>query len=67
MQTSRIMHETKAERSDLEREPGANQYFVPFSDRFLHHEAEIPGELVPFSLNYNCVRLLDGTYEFSPS
>ncbi len=38
--------------------------FVPFSEDLLATTGTPLGELVPFQLEYRCVRLLDGTYEF---
>ncbi len=39
--------------------------FVPFSEDLLAAAGSPLGELVPFQLEYRCVRLLDGTYEFN--
>lgn len=39
--------------------------FIPFSEE-LHQELGAVGELVPFQLGYECLRLKDGTYEFAP-
>jgi len=39
--------------------------FVPFSEELLAAAGAPLGELVPFQLEYRCVRLLDGTYDFS--
>ena len=47
----------------------AMQVFVPHSEQLLSEidAAGGPiGQLVPFSQDYQCIRLLDGTYEFSP-
>lgn len=48
--------------------------FVPFSEDLVHSLHAQGGlsldgsdRLVPFSLEYQCVRLLDGTYDFSPA
>ncbi len=38
--------------------------FVPFSEDLLATTGTPLGELVPFQLDYRCVHLLDGTYEF---
>lgn len=43
----------------------AGQVFVPFSEPLVAAVGAL-GELVPFQLEYKCVRLLDGTYDFSP-
>ncbi|MEQ8689837.1 MAG: hypothetical protein RIC89_03235 [Pseudomonadales bacterium] len=43
----------------------AAKVFVPHSES-LQQSAGILGELVPFSQNYVCLRLLDGTYSFVP-
>ncbi len=51
---------------------GNRRVFVPFSEDLYRDvfteillEGEKPlGELVPFQIEYECVRLLDGTYEF---
>jgi|GEM_PF-2752689 len=40
--------------------------FVPFSEAVLQAAGAELGELVPFHQEYQCVRLLDGTYDFSP-
>ncbi|XOV81685.1 MAG: hypothetical protein ACFHXK_12485 [bacterium] len=42
-----------------------NRMFVPFSEDLLAAAGSPLGELVPFQLEYECVRLLDGTYEFN--
>jgi hypothetical protein len=39
--------------------------FVPFSEDLLAAAGSPLGELVPFQLEYRCVRLLDGTYKFN--
>ncbi len=45
-------------------DPGCiHKVFVPHSER-LQQATGILGELVPFNLDYTCVRLLDGTYAF---
>ena len=41
-----------------------DKVFVPFSEDLLASAGSPLGELVPFQLEYRCVRLLDGTYEF---
>lgn len=46
-----------------------DKIFIPFSEdlfgEFVKHGAGSPlGELVPYQLEYRCVRLLDGTFEF---
>ncbi len=41
-----------------------DKVFVPFSEDLLASTGSPLGELVPFQLEYRCVRLLDGTYEF---
>lgn len=38
--------------------------FVPFSEELLAAAGSPLGELVPFQLEYRCVRLLDGSYDF---
>ena len=38
--------------------------FVPFSEELLARVGML-GELVPFQLEYRCLHLKDGTYEFS--
>ena len=43
----------------------SNSVFVPFSEELLAMTGEPLGELVPFSRDYRCVRLLDGTFEFT--
>jgi hypothetical protein len=37
--------------------------FVPFSEELLAQVGML-GELVPFQLEYHCLHLKDGTYEF---
>ena len=45
----------------------AQRVFLPFCEALVQRlDAGDIGELVPFSLDYRCVRLMDGTYEFSP-
>ena len=39
--------------------------FVPFSEAVLEVAGTQLGDLVPFQQEYQCVRLLDGTYDFS--
>jgi len=39
--------------------------FVPFSEELLAATGSPLGDLVPFQLEYRCVRLLDGTFDFS--
>ena len=39
--------------------------FVPFSEELLAATGAPLGDLVPFQLEYRCVRLLDGTFDFS--
>jgi hypothetical protein len=39
--------------------------FVPFSEELLAAAGSPLGDLVPFQLEYRCVRLLDGTFDFS--
>lgn len=39
--------------------------FVPFSEELLAAAGSPLGELVPYQLEYRCLRLLDGTYDFS--
>jgi len=39
--------------------------FVPFSEELLAATGAPLGDLVPFLLEYRCVRLLDGTFDFS--
>ena len=43
----------------------SRKVFVPHSEA-LQNNAGVLGELVPFKLEYECVRLLDGTYAFVP-
>ena|GEM_PF-5172268 len=50
---------------DLNNQNNKNRMFVPFSEDLLAAAGSPLGELVPFQLEYRCVRLLDGTYEFS--
>ena len=38
--------------------------FVPFSEELLAATGSPLGDLVPFQLEYRCVRLLDGTFDF---
>ena len=47
-----------------------DKIFIPFSEelfgKLINSAAASPlGELVPYQLEYRCVRLLDGTYEFT--
>ncbi len=42
-----------------------NKMFVPFSEDLLAAAGSPLGELVPYQMEYRCVRLLDGTYDFS--
>jgi len=37
--------------------------FLPYSETLLQEGQQPPGELVPYQLAYQCVRLLDGTYD----
>jgi hypothetical protein len=39
--------------------------FVPFSEELLAAAGFPLGDLVPFQLEYRCVRLLDGTFDFA--
>lgn len=39
--------------------------FVPFSEELLAAAGSPLGELVPYQLEYRCLRLLDGTYDFT--
>lgn len=39
--------------------------FVPYSEALHQHMTPALDRLVPFKLEYRCVRLLDGTYDFS--
>ena len=58
----------KESRQDSAQQDGAqqgNKLFVPFSEDLLAAAGSPLGELVPFQLEYQCVRLLDGTYEFN--
>lgn len=41
-----------------------DKVFVPFSEELLASAGAPLGELVPFQLEYRCVRLLDGTLQF---
>ncbi len=43
----------------------SQKVFVPFTEALLGASIEL-GELVPYHKEYPCVRLLDGTYDFSP-
>ena len=38
--------------------------FIPYSEEFLQELGAI-GELVPFQLDYECLRMKDGTYDFT--
>ena len=49
---------------DLDQ-PSSTKLFVPFSEELLAAAGSPLGELVPFQLEYQCVRLLDGTYDFT--
>lgn len=51
--------------SEQERPQQGTKLFVPFSEDLLAATGSPLGELVPFQLEYQCVRLLDGTYEFN--
>ena len=51
--------------SAKEKGHNKNRMFVPFSEDLLAAAGSPLGDLVPFQLEYRCVRLLDGTYEFS--
>ncbi len=45
-----------------------DEVFVPYDESMssqLTDELLLNGRLVPFQLNYRCVRLLDGTFEFT--
>jgi len=42
-----------------------SKVFIPFSEDLLAAAGSPLGELVPYQLEYRCVRLLDGTYDFS--
>ena len=39
--------------------------FVPFSETLMEQAGSPLGTLVPFDLSYDCVRLADGTYDFT--
>ena len=56
---------SEGQRSANEKNSNKNRMFVPFSEDLLAAAGSPLGELVPFQLEYRCVRLLDGTYEFS--
>lgn len=43
----------------------SQRYFVPFSEDLLAAVGSPLGELVPYRLEYRCVRLLDGTFDFT--
>ena len=42
-----------------------DKIFIPFSEALLAAAGDPPGELVPFQLNYRCLRLANGVYEFT--
>ena len=50
---------------NLEQDHTNQKLFVPFSEDLLAAAGSPLGELVPFQLEYQCVRLLDGTFEFT--
>ena len=52
-------------KSSSNQNPSQDKVFVPFSEELLASAGSPLGELVPFQLEYRCVRLLDGTYEFN--
>ena len=56
---------SQGELSSKEKRHSKNRMFVPFSEDLLAAAGSPLGDLVPFQLEYRCVRLLDGTYEFS--
>ncbi len=56
---------SEGQRSANEKNSNKNRMFVPFSEDLLAAAGSPLGELVPFQLEYRCVRLLDGTYEFN--
>ncbi len=45
----------------------ANSLFIPFSEELMAATGGPPGDLVPYQRSFRCVRLFDGTYEFSLS
>ena len=51
-------------RAEQQDSPARQTVFVPFSEALLGAAGTELGELVPYQLDYKCVRLLDGTYEF---
>ena len=42
-----------------------DKIFIPFSEDLLADVGSPPGELVPYELNYRCLRLPNGVYEFT--
>lgn len=42
-----------------------DKIFIPFSEDLLAAVGSPPGELVPYELNYRCLRLPNGVYEFT--
>lgn len=42
-----------------------DKIFIPFSEELLAAAGSPLGELVPYQMEYRCVRLLDGTFEFN--
>ena len=42
-----------------------DKVFVPFSEELLAAAGSPLGELVPYQREYRCIRLLDGTFEFT--
>jgi hypothetical protein len=56
---------SKQDSAQQDRAQQSHKLFVPFSEDLLAAAGSPLGELVPFQLEYQCVRLLDGTYEFN--
>lgn len=59
--------QSKCKQATAAQATAAAKVFVPFSEELLAAAGSPLGELVPFQLDYQCIRLLDGTYEFVAS
>ena len=53
----------KGSATQMQTQSAQGKVFVPHSES-LQQKTGVLGELVPFQLDYVCVRLLDGTYSF---
>lgn len=57
--------QTPLAESACSGESGKRTVFIPFCEYLMDARGTSMGALVPFKLDYECVRLLDGTYDFT--